>query len=58
MFYAKEIIHRTTNQADAVNVDIEMAAAFGTKPTKIGRQAKARGSARLPKKVLIVPQPP
>ncbi len=30
MFYVKEINHRATNQPDAVNVEIKMAAAFGT----------------------------
>ncbi len=29
MFYVKEINHRATNQADAVNVEVKMAAAFG-----------------------------
>jgi hypothetical protein len=30
MFYVKEINHRATNQADAVNVEVKLAAAFGS----------------------------
>lgn len=30
MFYVKEINHRATNQADAVNVEVKMGAAFGS----------------------------
>lgn len=30
MFYVKEINHRATNQTDSVNVEIKMAAAFGS----------------------------
>lgn len=29
MFYVKEINHRATSQADQVNVEIKLAAAFG-----------------------------
>ena len=29
MFYVKEINHRAINQADAVNVEVKLAAAFG-----------------------------
>jgi hypothetical protein len=29
MFYVKEINHRATNQVDAVNVEVKLAAAFG-----------------------------
>lgn len=29
MFYVKEINHRTTNSADAVDVEVKLAAAFG-----------------------------
>ncbi|NTI01889.1 hypothetical protein G6K88_07630 [Agrobacterium rhizogenes] len=30
MFYVKEINHRATGQADAVNVEVKLGAAFGT----------------------------